>query len=475
MLSLDDTIAAIASASGSAARGLVRLSGGNVLEVVSRCFRPNDRTVGFSDIETPTAVEGHVCGPQTADPVNSLQIPATLFLWPTTRSYTRQPMGEFHTIGSPPLLDLLLRTLCTAGARLAQPGEFTLRAFLAGRIDLTQAEAVLGVVDAADRRQLDVALAQLAGGLSKPLQQLRDDLLNLLADLEAGLDFVEEDIRFVEKQELDTRLANAASQLDELQQQLHERSDANRLPRVVLIGWPNVGKSSLFNALASKAAALVSPQAGTTRDYLSMHVRCNELEIELIDTAGIDANEQTLPIDQAAQAAAVGQHWQADLRVLCLDISRPMNAWEREKLANENTLVAWTKCDLPTEKMNLHNKKAELAFASDSSKAPLRDAVFTSSRNGEGLLKLQTAIAAALLRQPSESSGVVGTAARARESILLASNSIADARQLAQATEGEEFIAAEIRTALTELGKVVGAVYTDDLLDRIFSRFCIGK
>ena len=173
--------------------------------------------------------------------------------------------------------------------RLAQPGEFTLRAFLAGRIDLTQAEAVLGVVDAVDRRQLDVALEQLAGGLSHPLHALRDDLLNLLADLEAGLDFAEEDIRFVSSVELDRRLAGAAEKLDRLSARLSMRGEAHTAARVTLVGSPNVGKSSLFNALARQSAALVSPLPGTTRDYLAARIDAGGLTVELIDTAGRDA------------------------------------------------------------------------------------------------------------------------------------------------------------------------------------------
>src|SRR5205807_699202 len=136
-------------------------------------------------------------------------VPATIYVWPTVSSYTRQPTAELHLPGSPPLLEAALHAVCQAGARLAQPGEFTLRAFLAGRLDLTQAEAVLGVIDAGSRRQLDSALGQLAGGLSRPLTQLRDELLDCLAELEAGLDFVEEDIQFISANELKRKLTGA--------------------------------------------------------------------------------------------------------------------------------------------------------------------------------------------------------------------------------------------------------------------------
>src|SRR5204862_8124866 len=168
-------------------------------------------------------------------------LPAIIYLWPTARSYTRQPLAEIYLPGSPPLLDLAVRTLCTHGARLAEPGEFTLRAFLAGRLDLTQAEAVLGVIDARGSEELDTALAQLAGGLARPLHQLRDELLQLLAELEAGLDFVDEDIEFVSPLELIERLQSAGDLLDEISQQMASRHIANNGQQIALVGPPNVG------------------------------------------------------------------------------------------------------------------------------------------------------------------------------------------------------------------------------------------
>jgi tRNA modification GTPase len=487
MLALDDVIAAVATTPGGAARGIVRLSGPQTVAIVSQCFQtaaasPTD----WQQLVQPNVVSGCVMCKFAHDGTTSdivveqspQQLPADLFLWPTTRSYTRQPLAEIHTFGSPPLVQAVLQAVCTAGARLAQPGEFTLRAFLAGRIDLTQAEAVLGVVDAADRRQLHTALGQLAGGLSRPLQQLRSQLLDLLADLEAGLDFVEDDIRFVSSGELEHRLTHAAMELERIGKQLSQRSTGAGVPRVALAGWPNVGKSSLFNALVGEAAALVSAQAGTTRDYLTAVVDAGGAAVELIDTAGIEAKGngceendehekragQKLE-DRAAQTAAIEQHRQADLRLLCLDSTRLPNAWEQSELASVasrgGTLVVLTKCE-EVQRCNLETP-----------------AIQTSSLTGAGLDSLRGAIHDALDAQPSEASVVAGTAARVRASIDRAAESFARARHLIAADAvhqtAEELVAAELRTALAELGQVVGAVYTDDLLDRIFSRFCIGK
>jgi tRNA modification GTPase len=182
---VDDTIAAVASPRGGAVRGVIRVSGPDTLACLEQCFRVS-ASRPLRALRVPTRVFGHL---QLPGPIGAL--PCHLYLWPTTRSYTRQPTAELHTIGSPPLLDAALDQLCQHGARLAQPGEFTLRAFLAGRLDLTQAEAVLGLIDAENTADLQTALRQLAGGVSSPLLQLRSELLDLLAQIEAALDFVD--------------------------------------------------------------------------------------------------------------------------------------------------------------------------------------------------------------------------------------------------------------------------------------------
>ncbi|MCA9067602.1 MAG: hypothetical protein KDA84_01680, partial [Planctomycetaceae bacterium] len=188
-LELDDTIAALASAPGAAARGILRISGPEVRSVLARVINPVLAENG-SRLPKRFAGEMRLGGDGSALPVH-------VMFWPTNRSYTGQPLGEIHTIGSPPLLEQALSVLFQTGVRPARPGEFTLRAFLAGRLDLMQAEAVLGVIDAHDHQELETALQQLGGGISGRIAEVRSDLLDLLSDLEAGLDFVEEDIEFV--------------------------------------------------------------------------------------------------------------------------------------------------------------------------------------------------------------------------------------------------------------------------------------
>jgi tRNA modification GTPase len=215
---LDDTIAAISTAAGGAARGMIRLSGPSVVECLAKDFRPA-APVALAEVRAPRVIEG------AFRLLDGRELPCEFYLWPGARSYTRQPVAELHTLGSPPLLDALLRAVCRAGARLAEPGEFTLRAFLAGQLDLTQAEAVLGVIDAQGEGQLQTALAQLAGGVSTPMTRLRERLLDLLAHLEAGLDFVEEDIEFISAEELEGQLAAAEDAVRHIVARMESRGE----------------------------------------------------------------------------------------------------------------------------------------------------------------------------------------------------------------------------------------------------------
>ena len=471
-----DTIAAVASAPGGAARGIVRLSGPQVQACLAGFFQPTSPWCLITSRSLPSS-QSLSRGPRAESGSARLigipaSLPCTVYLWPSPRSYTRQPSAEVHTLGSPPLLEALLRTACAHGARPALPGEFTLRAFLAGRLDLTQAEAVLGVVDAADPRELDVALAQMAGGLAGSLHRVRDELLDLLAQIEAGLDFVEEDIEFVAATEVERCLAAASATVSELLGRMSTRDATSDAVRAVLVGSPNVGKSSLFNALVGDSAAIVSEAAGTTRDFLIGQVNLDGITCRLIDTAGIDpemrdqAKENETAIDATAQRFAAEQHQAAHVCVLCLDASRGLNDWERAELlrgAPEQMVVALTKCDRPRGIEHLPELPAE--------------AIATSSLTGQGIEALrrrlrETVIAAA---RHADADVVGATALRCHDSLRRTAVALEQARQMVQRREGEELVASEIRLALDELGQVSGAVYNDDVLDRIFSRFCIGK
>ncbi|WP_422927296.1 tRNA modification GTPase [Singulisphaera sp. PoT] len=444
-----DTIAAVASPPGPGFRGLVRLSGPEAWSIALGRFTP--------DIDAPPPRRAERRTGRLAVAGLRPPLPAAIVLWPAPRTYTGQQLAEIHTVGSPPLVNLLLADCLTRGARLAEPGEFTLRAFLSGRIDLTRAEAVLGVIDARSPAQLDAALQQLAGGLSGPITEARDHLLDVLAHLEANLDFAEEpDVDVLARAELANQLSSSSEQFAALAARLVSRERPEGHPRVVLVGPPNAGKSLLFNALLGQTRALVSPQAGTTRDYLSALCDCDGLTIELIDTAGIEPG--LTPIEARAQALRDAQAAQADLLLDC----RPSDSAFDPALSllvgtDRPRLEVWTKSDLETLEDDQVSRLS------------------TSARTGAGLPALRHAIATTLRDTDAEGSLATSTGARCRESLELASRALESASQAILLGAGDELVAVDLRQAIDELGKVVGVVVTDDILDRIFRRFCIGK
>lgn len=458
-VSLDDTIAALASAPGGGCRGIIRISGPDVLQALDDLLDADFPDLLNRPPSRAVRVPGMCRLSSCAAP-----LPIDVYLWPNRRSYTGQPMAELHTIGSPPLLEAVLSELYACGVRPARPGEFTLRAFLAGRVDLVQAEAVLGVIDAEDHEELELALRQLAGGLSGRIASLRHDLLDLLADLEAGLDFVEEDIEFVERSDLIERLGMAADGLDRLHRQASERMQSTGRLRIVLAGLPNAGKSTLFNALAGESAALVSDVEGTTRDYLRAPVDWDGLSVELVDTAGWE--ESTADIMQHAQRLRDEQVAEADFVVWCTasDLAGPL----RE--ADDRLFDGL-----------LREREAVLRILTKSDKYVPADSagcntIPISAASGAGLVELREAIGARLSEGRRGSRHLLGmTAARCRESLSRAVSSLQQAREAALTGAGDELLAVELRDALDHLGRILGAVYTDDILDRIFSKFCIGK
>ncbi len=458
MFDFDDTIVAIASPTTPAPRGIVRLSGPDALHVLSQLTVPIAADQGAYSVELDIDV-----GP----PIGA--VPTRVLVWPTNRSYTGQPSAEFHTYGSLPLLAALVETVISAGARAARPGEFTMRAFLAGRLDLTQAEAVLGVIEAEGRGSLDHALRQLAGNLSKPLEQMRAAMLDLLADVEAGLDFVDEDIEFISDQELIRRLLDLREQLDQTRTLLRQRDGGRANVTITVRGEPNAGKSHLVNCLADHHVAIVADVAGTTRDVVTVETSIGRHQVTLVDTAGIEDTAEGNELDELARKS----QWQASrasrdahLRLWCVDCTRADFQAARARLesaADDNRQGAmdiWvaTKVDQAS------------SVALPAGWLP------TSSVSGEGIDDLRVVIADLIDQRDREETGsVIGTAARCRGTLEHASAATGAAIELTEHRQGHELVAMELRTAVQCLGEVTGAIYTDDILDRVFSRFCIGK
>ncbi len=446
----EDTIVAAASAPGAGRRAVVRLSGPLSHAIVRKVFDPKDLQQWE---QRRRWLEGQLRLSQLRPPV-----PATVLRFFTPYSYTGQDMAEVHLPGSPPLVEQLIADLLRHGGRPAQPGEFTLRAFLAGKKDLAQAEAVQAVVEADDAAALQQALRQLAGGISHPLHRLRETLLDLLADIEAALDFVDEDITFVSAEEAIRRLSEASEQIAALLQQTQSRGLSRTAARIVFVGLPNAGKSSLFNALGG-GQAIVSPIPGTTRDYLIQSCDWDGVPVELVDTAGWQEAADT--IEQQAQQLGCDAACTADVVVWCDEHGR-FPAEHVQLFTN-----------LGAELVRVRTKADLGVLPGPATSEPSAADVVCSIHNSMSVKELRKILRERLLRRRRP--GWLAGLARCRHHLEMCGEQLQAAIHYLAAGESMELVALALREALHQLGCLTGAVYTNDLLDRIFSRFCIGK
>lgn len=460
-IDLQDTITAIASPPGPADRGIVRVSGPDTQAIVQQLFASDDSEQAWKSTRLPHRWPGSLTLPDFCR-----SLPCHLLFWPTTRSYTGQIMAELHLIGSTPVLEAVTESLCQAGARLAGRGEFTLRAFLSGRIDLLQAEAVNEVIHATDHEELQTALSQLGGGITSRLLQLRADLVALIGDLEAGLDFVDEDIEFISAEEVGLRIQRAVSLVSSLAKDSAESHPAGYRRRVVLAGQPNAGKSTLFNRLAGEELAVITEVPGTTRDFVSTVIKRHRTEFELIDTAGLE--EFRDQIEQQSQMFRQQQSATADLLIWCRSAAlseseqRADESLRRQCLRpNQNCFTVITQCD-----------RSEATLTPSEA----GDTLQISAVTGEGTQQFEQQLISILRDRGQARSELLATSSvRCRESLRQALQALETAGAACSQQLGDELISLELRTALRQLQSILGEIYTDDLLDHIFSNFCIGK
>jgi tRNA modification GTPase len=443
-----ETVAAVATPPGEGGVAIVRISGDEAIDVAEKVYSGKitayqSHTVHFGRIINS---EG-----ETVDEV-------LIVVMKNPRSYTGEDTVEIHCHGGSLITRRVLQTILDAGARAALPGEFTFKAYMNGKLDLAEAEAVQELIAAKNDLALDAAKNQLQGALSKKIEGFQKELVDIAAILEAWVDFPEEGLEFASFEEVMGSLEATGQKMKSLSETFQNGKIVHEGLTMCLSGAPNVGKSSLMNALLGKDRAIVTPIAGTTRDLLEADLRIGGLHFRLVDTAGIRESKEI--VEQEGIRRSHQALHEADLILLVLDATRGVQATDREilKAAPSKTLVVWNKVDLP------------------SSQAKPENSLEVSAKQGLGLDELRQAIDQKIWQAgPPSKEEVVITNSRHQQALDRAIESIQLVIEGLKNRISAEFVASDMRRALSELGMIIGTDISEDILSAIFSKFCVGK
>ncbi len=448
-VNLDDTIVALSTPPGRGGLGVVRLAGPDARSIAAPMLRLK------SDLEPNRALFGELVEPGTSDRIDEVVV--TFFATP--HSYTTDDIVEISAHGSPVVLRHIVELALARGARLAEPGEFTMRAFLNGRLDLTQAEAVRDLIDAQTLYQARVAAQQLGGALSHRLAPIKQTLVELIAALEAGVDFAEDDVSVLPAPQILERIESVAPPLRELCRSFAYGKLVHEGLTLAIIGRPNVGKSSLFNRLVERERAIVTATPGTTRDLVTETVAIGGIPVRLVDTAGIRQaldEAEAIGIRKSLEALA-----DADLVLAVTDASAPLTPEDNELIeqaGSRNAIVIANKADL-----------------ADCRPSSVDGKLRTSALTGEGITELrETILQRVSVGAPQQDTALL-TNLRQQKLVEESLSGLAAAARAVESSTPHEMLLLDLSNALRPLDEITGATTTDDILNLIFSTFCIGK
>lgn len=457
----DDTIAAISTSAGEGGIGIVRLSGSGAIPIAERMFRAKREGVSLSSAQTQTVMYGHALDAE-GNPIDEVLV--TLFRAP--HSYTKEDIVEISAHGSMVALRQILHRTLELGARLAEPGEFTKRAFLNGRIDLAQAEAVLDTIRAKTDLALKAAMAQMSGSLSQEIHAVKDELVKIYAHMEAYLDFPEEHLEVYANGDFLKRYDAAIHNIQTLLASFARGEILREGITAVIVGRPNVGKSSLLNALISRERAIVSDIPGTTRDVLEEMVSLDGIPVRLVDTAGLwNADE---PLTQAAMQKAREYIERADMFLMVVDGQVGILDDDKaiySKLNDRPCLLVVNKVDLLTE------RQATPGIFALNGIIPC----FVSAKTRAGLKEIEGKIKSLVWNGEVRAESAQVTRLRHKRALEESLEALQKSRETFLARGSLEFVTLDLKRALDSLKEIVGEVYSDDLLSVIFKEFCIGK
>ena len=450
-----ETIAAISTPPGRGGIGIVRLSGPDAAVIAAQLVRLRQ------PLEHARARLAEVLDDEAGAEAAAIDVAVVTF-FAAPHSYTAEDLVEIAAHGSPVVLELLLKRALKQGARLAEPGEFTQRAFLSGKLDLTQAEAVRDLIEAQTLTQARQAASQMGGALSRRVAPVKMNLVELIALLEAGIDFAEDDVEVSAREEIARRIGLLTPPLTALEDSFARGRIVHDGLTLAIVGRPNAGKSSLFNRLVERERAIVTATPGTTRDTVSERISLDGIPLELVDTAGLreaSGEAERLGIDRSREAMA-----DAALVVVVLDATEPLNDEERSLLAaveGRSAVVVANKSDLVEAGRLLPDGVGLPALA-------------TSALTGQGIPELRRRILALATGGAAAETGAL-TSLRHQQAIATARSALADAAQANTAAIPHEMILLDLYRSLWALDSLTGQTTPDDILTLIFSTFCIGK
>src|SRR3990172_3022180 len=459
MFDLTDTISAISTPPGEGGIGIVRVSGPASISIAKKIFT-TPKGESLNGVESHKLIHGYIKDPDTRKNIDEV----LLAVMHSPKSFTGEDVVEISCHGGSLPLNKILSLTIKSGARLAEPGEFTKRAFLNGRLNLLQAEAVIDIIKSKSDTALESAMNQLQGGLAKQIASIRNKLIDILAEIETDIDFPEEDIEFKNKLEFKKGLESVLTEIGQLVDSYRYGKIYREGVSVVIAGRPNVGKSSLMNALLNEDRAIVTSIPGTTRDTIEEGLNINGLTIKIVDTAGIRESEGFVEQEgiKRTQKAIEG----AGLIIFLLDGSEGLREKDKDlikeiKQKNKPVIIAINKIDVGNKNSSewTGGEFLKISALKNIGLDELRNKIFDIIYNGH-------------CKTPE---GIFITRDRHRERLSKAHDSLSKAVNAINQNLSSEFIAADLRLSLESLGEITGETYSEDVLNRIFQEFCIGK